>query len=86
MDMDRLPLIAPDDPRLEAGFHPCDAAGAAPSWRWTDGDAVLPTALWDGCRGVFSLRIRLSGSALPRWIGPGETNGVVDLAEVRRQV
>jgi hypothetical protein len=64
--------IALDDPRLEAGFHPLDADGTA-TWRWTDGAALLPAALWQGCRGTVFLRVTLAGPALPRWVAPPET-------------
>ncbi|KQT60770.1 hypothetical protein ASG52_16050 [Methylobacterium sp. Leaf456] len=75
--------IALDDPRLGAGFHPLDGEGEA-RWRWTDGAAVLPAELWQGCRGVVFLRITLSCPALPRWISPREAAGVVELAGFRR--
>ncbi|KQT57721.1 hypothetical protein ASG52_23465 [Methylobacterium sp. Leaf456] len=64
--------IALDDPRLEAGFHPLDAGGTA-TWRWTDGAAQLPAALWQDCRGTVFLRVTLAGPALPRWVAPAET-------------
>ena len=37
--------IALDDPRLAEGFHAVETAGAG-MWRWTEGDAVLPAALF----------------------------------------
>lgn len=80
-----LRTIALDDPRLGEGFHPLDGEGEA-RWRWTDGAAVLPEALWEGCRGTVFLRVGLSCPALPRWIGPRDTAGVVDLAGFRRPV
>lgn len=64
--------IALDDPRLEAGFHPLDGDGTA-TWRWTDGAALLPASLWQGCRGTVFLRVTLAGPALPRWVAPPET-------------
>ncbi|MFY9294997.1 MAG: Hint domain-containing protein [Methylorubrum rhodinum] len=76
--------VALDDTRLSEGFHPVDRDGEA-SWRWTNGEAVLPASLWDGCRGTLFLRVRLSGPALPRWIAPDETAGVVDLDMFRQQ-
>ncbi len=83
-----LRRIALDDPRLETGFHPLDGQGGDDNgarWRWTDGSAVLPASLWEGCRGtVVFLRITLSCPPLPRWIGPREAAGVVDLAGFRR--
>ncbi|MFY9293510.1 MAG: Hint domain-containing protein [Methylorubrum rhodinum] len=80
-----LRTIALDDPRLGEGFHPPDGEGET-RWRWTDGSALLPDALWEGCRGTLFLRVGLSCPALPRWIGPREAAGVVDLAEFRRPV
>ncbi|KQT55409.1 hypothetical protein ASG52_24715 [Methylobacterium sp. Leaf456] len=71
--------VALDDARLGKGFH-----GVNGGARWTNGSAVLPAALWDGCKGSFFLRVTLAGPALSRWVGPGETADVVHLAE-RRQ-
>lgn len=78
-----LRSIALDDPRLETGFHPLDTDGAA-RWRWTDGATPLPASLWEGCRGTLFLRVTLSAPALPRWVGPQEAAGIVDLAAFRR--
>ncbi|MCJ2032836.1 Hint domain-containing protein [Methylobacterium sp. J-068] len=77
--------IALDDPRLGAGLHPAEGDEAGACWRWTDGAATLPAALWEGCRGVFFLRLTLARPALPRWVGPRETAGVIDLSEIRRR-
>jgi hypothetical protein len=79
-----LRAIALDDDRLESGLHPLDTDGAA-HWRWTDGAAPLPASLWEGCRGTVFLRVTLAAPALPRWVGPRETAGIVDLAERRRR-
>ncbi len=75
--------IAVDDVRLAQGFHAVDRDGAA-AWRWTDGSALLPAELWQGCQGTVFLRLELSGPALPRWVGPQETADVIDLDAVRR--
>ncbi|KQT61695.1 hypothetical protein ASG52_02155 [Methylobacterium sp. Leaf456] len=71
--------VALDDARFGQGFHPEDDGV-----RWTDGCAALPAALWAGCKGSFFLRVELAGPALPRWIAPGKTVGVINLAD-RRQ-
>ena len=39
------------------GFEPDDAI------RWTDGDAVVPASLFDGCTGPVELALRLAGTA-----------------------
>ncbi len=60
-----------DDERLDEGFHPVETDPALGcSWRWTDGRARLPAALWAGCKGQFFLRVELDVDALPRWVGP----------------
>ena len=64
--------IAADDPRLEAGLHTLDGDDTGASWRWTDGSALLPASLWSESHGPVSLAVRLSGPALPRWVGPSE--------------
>ncbi|KQT45621.1 hypothetical protein ASG52_15875 [Methylobacterium sp. Leaf456] len=71
--------VALDDPRLDDGFHAFDGGV-----RWTDGSALLPADFWAGCKGSFFLRVTLTGPALDRWVAPGETAGVVSLAEHRR--
>ncbi|KQT49945.1 hypothetical protein ASG52_07605 [Methylobacterium sp. Leaf456] len=76
-------IIAPDDGRLSRGFHP--AEGDAASWRWTNGVAELPPDLWADCRGVFFLRLDLSGPALPRWVAP-EVAGLLEVAPSRRRI
>ncbi len=72
LTIDGTRTIAIADPRLEAGFHPVGRDGQGRSWRWTDGSAVLPASLWAGCPGPVTLEVRLSGPALPRWVGPSE--------------
>ncbi|MCJ2046949.1 Hint domain-containing protein [Methylobacterium sp. J-078] len=62
--------VALDDPRLSSGFHALERDGAGLSWRWTDGAAVLPAALWAGCRGALRLEVALGGTPLPRWVAP----------------
>ena len=71
--------IALDDTRLGEGFYAIEEGS-----RWSNGSARLPADLWAGCKGSFFLRVTLAAPALPRWIAPGETAGVVDLAEQRR--
>ncbi|MCJ2033144.1 hypothetical protein [Methylobacterium sp. J-068] len=61
--------IALDDARLDDGFHALDQDGFH-VWRWTDGSAVLPAALWEGCQSILFLRLTLARPALPRWVGP----------------
>ena len=55
-----------DHPQLSEGFHPLEPG----SYRWTSGRAHLPAVLWEGCRGMFFLRVDLASEAAPRWIAP----------------
>lgn len=51
--------IALDAPELARGWHTIERAGGA-TWRWTDGDAVLPIAGGEnGC--VLDIRLHASG-------------------------
>ncbi len=55
-----------NDPRLSDGFYGVEAG----SHRWTAGRARLPAELWEGCRGVFFLRVELTMQSNPVWIAP----------------
>jgi hypothetical protein len=48
-----------EDERLTEGFHHYEAALGL---RWTDGEATLPAALFDGIEGSFELDLELAGS------------------------
>jgi len=39
-------------------------------WRWTDGDAVLPASLWQGCNGLAILTVAFNPKAGRSWIAP----------------
>ncbi|GAB6845089.1 Hint domain-containing protein [Methylorubrum rhodinum] len=65
--------VALDDPRLNEGFYAFDGGP-----RWTDGAALLPASLWDGCRGATFLRLTLAAPALPRWVAPQAGNEMRD--------
>lgn len=54
--------VAMNDPCLSDGFHVFEETGS----RWTDGNASLPTALFDGMDGTVMLSITSAGS-LPTW-------------------
>jgi hypothetical protein len=58
-----------DDPRLTVGFFAVEKTGETLS-RWTGARACLPSTLWDGLTGAFSLRIELAGVGLPLWKAP----------------
>jgi len=64
--------VAIDDPALGRGFHPVEGDGAA-EWRWTDGNARLPSALLGDLSGDANLELHLlwPGSYLVR----SETTG-----------
>ena len=57
----RLRMIEAEDAALAAGFHGYEAAH---QFRWTDGDALLPAALYDGLHGGFELELHVACSAL----------------------
>lgn len=61
--------ISVDDERLIDGFHYVEDGYR----RWTTGHARLPSSLWEGCRGSFSLTIDFAGPAVPRWIPPASS-------------
>ena len=50
--------LGPDAPQLAEGFH-CPE----PDLRWTDGDAVMPSALFDGFAGALNVELHLAGTA-----------------------
>jgi hypothetical protein len=50
----RLAAITADDAALADGFHAFEADNA---FRWTDGDAVVPAALFDGVEGPARLEV-----------------------------
>jgi hypothetical protein len=49
---------------------------AAEAWRWTDGDAALPTALWAGATGevLISIETAPEHGQLMAWLAPSSTN------------
>lgn len=71
---------------LTHGFHDVESGFEGERWRWTDGRAALDASLWQGCQGVFFLRVEPAMPALPRWIGPGEPASVVELGSFKRHV
>jgi hypothetical protein len=56
----RLRVIEAEDATLAEGFHGYEAAH---QFRWTDGDALLPAALYDGLHGGFELELHVACSA-----------------------
>ena len=52
-------LIAADDVRLSDGFHDFEPDNG---FRWTDGDAAIPRALFAGTRGPLMLELHVGGS------------------------
>lgn len=60
--------VALDDPALSAGFSFVQGE-AGDLWRWTDGSAVLPAALWAGARGEVTLEVALVPAS--HWAGDG---------------
>ncbi len=55
----RTRLVAASDPALTKGFHSFEADNAI---RWTNGDAVFPTGLFDGVGGKLELTLQLNGA------------------------
>ena len=50
----RLRTMSAGDPRLDIGFHAFEPDNG---WRWTSGEATLPTALFAGLDGVCQLEL-----------------------------
>lgn len=70
---------------LNDGFNFLEGDATDP-WRWTDGNAVVPAALWAGCRGPFQLRITTAPDrGTPRaWMPPTDAIEVgTEVEEVR---
>jgi hypothetical protein len=55
----RLRLIEASDPSLDEGFHLFEEDNG---FRWTDGNARLPAALFDGMHGAFKLEVSIDGT------------------------
>ena len=53
-----LRALSAADPLLADGFHGYESAEGL---RWTDGDAAIPAALFDGLTGPVELTLRLAG-------------------------
>jgi autotransporter passenger strand-loop-strand repeat protein len=56
----RLRMIEAEDASLAEGFRGYEPDN---SFRWTDGDALLPAALYDGLQGGFELELHVACSA-----------------------
>ena len=54
----RLQTVQADDDALAAGFHAFEPDNA---WRWTDGNAVLPSTLFADIRGVCRIELQVAG-------------------------
>jgi hypothetical protein len=61
----RLTLVEADDARLAAGFH---ASEPDNGFRWTDGDATVPDALFDGFDGPLEVVLHVAATA--RYVEP----------------
>ncbi len=55
----QLHLIDASDPSLVEGFHLFEADNG---FRWTDGNALLPAALFDGLQGACELELYVRGT------------------------
>jgi hypothetical protein len=55
----RLRLVEASDPSLDDGFHLFEADNG---FRWTDGNALLPAALFDGVHGACDLELHIGGT------------------------
>jgi len=55
-----LRILDADDGRLIDGFHDFEWDNG---WRWTDGDAGIPEAMFEGMRNAPMLQILLGGGA-----------------------
>jgi len=54
---------------LSEGVHGLEHEGQR-TWRWTDGDAVLPPSLWQGCNGLAILTVGFNSKVGAAWIAP----------------
>jgi hypothetical protein len=54
---------------LSEGVHGLEHEGQR-TWRWTDGDAVLPPSLWQGCNGLAILTVGFNSTVGAAWIAP----------------
>jgi len=64
----RLVVLEADDPRLTQGFHGFEPEIGV---RWTDGDAVLPSAMFEPFSGLIEVELHLGGATLYP-VGPAE--------------
>jgi hypothetical protein len=59
----RLRVLEADDMRLTAGFHEFETDGSTDQgFRWTNGEATLPIAWFDGWEGPVTIELHLTGS------------------------
>jgi hypothetical protein len=68
-------LVSPADQRLKNGFHPQEGQDGA-TWRWTNGELMLPAELWSGLSGEVALLIAHQNSFIRRWDAPERTSEV----------
>jgi hypothetical protein len=61
--------IALEDPRLVQGFHPLEVEDWG-SFRWTDGEALLPASLFDDAPQARRLSLQMLRPALEYWVAP----------------
>jgi hypothetical protein len=54
---------------LSDGVYGLEHEGQRP-WRWTDGDALLPSSLWQGCNGLAILAVGFNPQIGRAWIAP----------------
>ncbi len=55
----RMRVMAAEDPALDDGFHGFEPDDGL---RWTNGDAAIPAALFDGFEGPMELVLRINGT------------------------
>jgi hypothetical protein len=77
--------ISLDDPLLDEGFHRLERDGER-VWRWTNGLARLPAALWADCADGCFLRLDHTNDTLPRWIAPAGEAGQSDAPLLERRL
>ena len=77
----RLRVMEAEDPSLSGGFHGFEPALGL---RWTDGDATLPAALFEGFDGAMELVLHLGGSA--RYPAFAEAVGLAEAAGLAEAV
>jgi hypothetical protein len=64
-----------DDERLRDGFYGVEANGSE-LWRWTTGEAILDSRLWEGLSGQIALLVAYDHHTVRGWTAPERESSV----------